>query len=156
MLPSPSTAIPCGEVNWPGARPACILPRRASTLPLDVWMLTRGPMLGQSRLISPDRPPFADIDERVAAGRHAHAVRPVQIVPLGLELAVTVEHLDPMVFPVGDIDPAIGVATDVVRDVELAGIGARLAPGRLELAVRRVFIDPRVAVAVGNVRVAAR
>src|SRR5215472_6165285 len=71
---------------------------------------------------------FADIDERVAAGRHAHAVWPVQIVPLGLELAVAVKHLDPMVLAVGDKDPAVRVAADVVRDIELPRVGSGLAP----------------------------
>src|SRR5271166_591099 len=73
-------------------------------------------------------PGLADIDERVGAGRHAHAVRPMQIIPLSFELAVAVEHLDPMVLAVGDIDPAVGVAADVVRNVELARVGAGLAP----------------------------
>src|SRR4029077_2703526 len=59
---------------------------------------------------------FADIDQRVAAGRHAHAVRPVQVIPLGFELAVTIEHLNAMVLAVGDVQPAVGVAADVVRD----------------------------------------
>src|SRR5882672_2326489 len=66
---------------------------------------------------------FADIDERVAPGRHAHAVWPVQIVPLGLEPAVAVEHLDPMVLAVGYVEPAVGIAADIVRDVELAEVG---------------------------------
>jgi len=29
---------------------------------------------------------------------------------------------------VGDIDPAIGITADIMHDVELAGIGAGLAP----------------------------
>src|SRR5438270_2307587 len=74
------------------------------------------------------RPAFANIDQRVGAGRHAHAVRPVQIVPLGFELAAAVEYLDPVVLAVGDIDPAVRVAADGVRDIELAVIGAGLAP----------------------------
>src|SRR6516164_6022339 len=65
---------------------------------------------------------FADIEERIAAGRHAHAVRPMQIVPLDLELAVSVEHLDPMVLAVGDIEPPVRVAADVVGNIELAGV----------------------------------
>src|SRR6516162_8116881 len=93
-------------------------------------------------------PALADIDERVAAGRHAHAVRPMQIVPLGLELAVAVEHLDAVVLAVGNVDPTVGVAADVVRNVELAGVGPRLAPRHQQLAVRGVFVNPRVAVAV--------
>src|SRR5205807_1914116 len=86
------------------------------------------------------RTAFTDIDERVAAGCHAHAVRSVQIVPLGFELAVAVEHLDTVIFTVGDIDPAVGVAADVVRDIELAGVGARFAPRHLELADRKSVV----------------
>jgi hypothetical protein len=33
-----------------------------------------------------------------------------------------------MVLAVGDVDPALGVGRDVVRDIELPGIGAGLAP----------------------------
>src|SRR4051812_49356453 len=41
MLPRRSTAMPCGEVNWPGAMPACSLPSRASSSWfLVVWTLT--------------------------------------------------------------------------------------------------------------------
>ena len=61
-----------------------------------------------------------------------------------------------MIFPVGDVDPAIGVTADVVRDIELAGIGAGLAPGEQELAVRAEFMDPRIAVAVRDVEIALR
>src|SRR5260370_30197272 len=90
---------------------------------------------------------FADIEERVAAGRHAHAVWPVQIVPLGFELAVAVEHLDPMVLPVVDIDPAIAVAADVVGNVGLSGIVAGLAPGPQELPIRRALMYASTVVA---------
>jgi hypothetical protein len=34
-----------------------------------------------------------------------------------------------VVLAIGDIDKAVGVGCDVVDDVELAGIGARFAPG---------------------------
>src|ERR1700687_1954334 len=54
---------------------------------------------------------------------------PVQIIPLRLVSAVAVEHLHAMVLAVRDIDPAIGVSDDVVDDIELAEIDARLAPG---------------------------
>jgi hypothetical protein len=47
--------------------------------------------------------------------------------PLRLVSAVALEHLDPVVFAVGDIDPAVGVAADVVNDVELALAGSGLA-----------------------------
>src|SRR5260370_10144831 len=69
---------------------------------------------------------FADIDQRVAAGRHAHAVWPVQVVPLGFALAVAVEHLNPVVLAVGDIEPAVGIAPDIRRYVGRARGGARL------------------------------
>src|SRR6266700_2612282 len=72
---------------------------------------------------------LADIEARRAgAGLHAKARRAVHVGPLRLVFAVAVEHLDPVVLAVGDVDPAVGVAADVVRDVELAGIGAGLAP----------------------------
>src|SRR5919198_535649 len=87
------------------------------------------------------RAAFADVDQRIASGRHAHAVRPMQIVPLGFELAVAVKYLHPVVLAIGYIEPTIGVAADIVRDVELARIGARLAPGHDQLAVGRVFVD---------------
>ena len=60
-----------------------------------------------------------------------------------------------MVLTVGDIEPDVRVAANVVRDVELAGIGAGLAPRRQQLAARRVFVDAGVAVAVGDVEVVA-
>jgi hypothetical protein len=52
----------------------------------------------------------------------------VQIFPLRLVFAIAVKDLDSMVLAVGDIDPAVGVAADIVNDVELAGAGAGLAP----------------------------
>ena len=61
-----------------------------------------------------------------------------------------------MVLAVGDIDPAVGVGGDVVHDVELAGIGAGLAPGLQQLAVRRVLVDAGIAVAVRHVDLALR
>src|SRR5262249_3911877 len=56
MLPWQSTAIPCGVVNCPGRMPPGVLPSRAKTSPFSVWMLTRGPIFGQSRLLSPCGP----------------------------------------------------------------------------------------------------
>src|SRR5947207_1737846 len=70
-------------------------------------------------------PALADIAERVTPVPEAHAVRAVQIVPLRLPFAVAVEHLHAVVLAVGDIEPALRVAADIVRDVELAGIGDR-------------------------------
>ncbi len=80
----------------------------------------------------------------------------MHVVPLRLVFAVAVEHLDAVVLAVGDIDPAIRVAAHIVGDVELAGIGAGLAPCHQQLAVGRIFVDARIAVAVGDVDLALR
>src|SRR6516162_233427 len=94
---------------------------------------------------------LADVEARVAPTLHVKAGRAVHVVPLPLVFAVAVEHLDAVVLAVGDIDPAIRVTADVVRDVELAGIGAGFAPRHQELAVRRVFVDAGIAIAVGDI-----
>src|SRR6185312_12344967 len=92
----------------------------------------------------------------LAATATAQRAGPVQIVPLRLVFAVAVEHLHAMVLAIGDIDPAIGVGRDVVHDVELPGIAARLAPGFQQLAVGRIFVHAGIAVAVGDVDLALR
>ena len=97
---------------------------------------------------------LADIRQRTLPSRHAQPARAVQVVPLRVILALPVEHLHAVVLAVGHIDPAVLVAADVVHDVECAGIGARLAPGELQLAVWRILVHARVAVAVGDVDVA--
>src|SRR5215471_16616160 len=102
------------------------------------------------------RAEFADVADWAFARRHEQAARAVQIVPLCLVLAVAVEHLHAMILPVGHIDPAIGIAGDVVRNIEFAWIRARRTPGEQQLAVRRVFVRSRVAIAVGHIDVAPR
>ena len=77
----------------------------------------------------------------------------MQVVPLRLVAAVAVENLHPVVLAVGDIDPAVRVGDDVVRDVELARIGAALAPRKQQLAVRREFVDAGIRVAVRDIDV---
>jgi hypothetical protein len=59
----------------------------------------------------------------------------VQVFPLRLVFAVAAEHLDAMVFTVRDIDPAVGVAADVVDNVELALAGSGFAPRHQQFAV---------------------
>ena len=71
-------------------------------------------------------------------------------------IAIAVEHPHAVVLAVGDIDPTIGIGADVVDDVELPRIGAGLAPGQEQFAVRRIFVDAGVAVAVGHVDLALR
>src|SRR5207237_1233147 len=113
-----------------------------------------------TRHVDVDRHVGADLSDiearRAGAGFHAQAGGAVHVVPLRLVFAVAVEYLDAVVFAVGDVDPAIRVAADVVGDVELTGIGARLAPGEQQLAIRAEFMDPGVAVAVRNIEIALR
>ena len=99
---------------------------------------------------------LADDESRLLAAAATERTGPVQIVPLRLVFAVAVEHLHAMILAVGDIDPAIGIGRDVVDDVELAGIGAGLAPAFEQFAVGRVFVDAGVAVAVGDIDLALR
>ena len=86
------------------------------------------------------------VDVEAAGTGHVH--------PLRLKLAVGIEHLHPVVLPVGHEHPAVLVGADVVGDVEAAGVGARRAPRKEVGAVGGILVHPRVAVAVGNVEVA--
>ena len=76
------------------------------------------------------------VDPLVAAGVDEQAAGTGHVLPLGLELAVLVEDLHPLVLPVGHVDPAVLVGAHIVGDVELSRSGARLAPGEEQLAVR--------------------
>src|SRR5215467_10428673 len=53
---------------------------------------------------------LTDIKNRLVPVGHAQPARAMEILPLRLVFAVTVEHLDAVVLAVGDVDPAIGVA----------------------------------------------
>src|SRR6185295_14745890 len=55
-----------------------------------------------------------------------------------------------------DVDVAVPVALDGMQDVELARVGAARAPGFHPAAVLVDLHDARIAVAVGDVRVAGR
>src|SRR5437763_1329877 len=74
--------------------------------------------------------------------------------PLAEEFAVGREDLDPLVRAVGDVELAIIVEGDRVRQMELARAVARRAPRGFELAVRGEAVHAGVAVAVGHVDVA--
>ena len=49
-------------------------------------------------------------------------------MPLGDEASIAVEHLDTVVFPVGNVDETVRIAGDIVNNVELARIGTELTP----------------------------
>src|SRR5215472_1492674 len=100
------------------------------------------------------RSDLADIADRLAAIGHVEPARPVQVLPLRLVSAVAVEYLDTMVLAIGDVDPAVGVAANVVHDIELALTRAGLSPGHQKLAVRRIFVHARVAVAIRHIDLA--
>ena len=78
---------------------------------------------------------FADVADRLMTVWHVETARTVQVLPLRLVFAVAVEHLDAMVLTVRDIEPAVGVAADVVDDVELALAGSGFAPRHQQFAV---------------------
>ena len=117
----------------------------------------RGPRLGKPRLDPRYGTDLADEAQRARARGHVQRARPMHdVAPGGLEPAVAVEHLHAVVLAVGDVDPAIGIAMDVVRQVEFALADAAFAPGGQVFPVGRVLVDLRVAVAVGHVDLALR
>ena len=79
-----------------------------------------------------------------------------EIVPLRFVLAVAVKDLHAMIFAIGDVDPTLVVAGDIVDEIELPRIGTRLAPGEQQFAVGRILVNARVGVAVGDVYIALR
>src|SRR5207248_3095742 len=91
-----------------------------------------------------------------AARRNADCLRVADILDLGLERAVVIEHLDALVAAVGGVDVALGINGDAVDAGELTGGAAALAPLLDEHAVLRELGDARVAAAVGDEDVALR
>src|ERR1700733_891555 len=113
-------------VGGPDARMLATDAREQIALVVDdrqPWPEVRVVAVGPRR-----RTEFADVADRAGAVRHEHAARAMQIVELRFVAAVAVEHLDTMVLAIGDIDPAIRIARDVMHQVELAGLRAGLAP----------------------------
>src|SRR5207247_268486 len=79
---------------------------------------------------------LADVERPAVLGPvHEEAARPVEIVPLPLVHAPAVEDLHAVVLAIRDVDEPVAVRYEVVRQVELAGVLARPAPGPEELAV---------------------
>ena len=97
---------------------------------------------------------FADDAVRTMAAGDRQGTRPVHIDDLRFVLSVPVEDLHPVVLAVGDVDPAIGVATDIVRKIEFTRPGPGLTPTLEQLAVGRKLVDGGIAIAVGDVNVA--
>ena len=61
-----------------------------------------------------------------------------------------------MIFAIGDVDPILVVAGDIVDEIELPGIGTRLAPGEQQFAVKGILVYAGVGIAVGDVDITLR
>src|SRR5262249_21278399 len=86
---------------------------------------------------------FADVADRALAGWHEQAARTVQVVPLGLVLAVAVEHLHAMVLAVGHIHPA----RSITSSASASSVGGTVEPSAFavvrfydEIELRRLRI----------------
>jgi hypothetical protein len=96
-------------------------------LPLAIDDVRRGPRFGTLRLTGMPGPssPMMKVG---CLPPQQHSAQGRADCSTASRIAVAVEHLHAVVLAVGDIDPAVGIGRDVVHDVELAGIGAGLAP----------------------------
>ena len=81
-------------------------------------------------------------------GGDADRIRCAVIGDLRLEVALGIEYLDALVFPIADVDVVLGINSDRVRQVELAGLRPTLAPGLDELPVLIEFRNPGVAIPI--------
>src|SRR4051794_2283100 len=115
------------------------------------------PKIGEPSIGAQIRTDFADEAQRTCSCCHVQRTGSMHdTAPQGLEFSVAVEHLDTIVFPVGDVKPTIRIAMNVVRQVELSFADTALPPGEHVLPVRRVLMDLGIAVPVHNVNLAFR
>src|SRR4029079_13782401 len=90
----------------------------------------------------------------VALGIEGEMRRALRIGPLLEELAVRAEDLDPGDFPVAHEHAPVGGDGDAMRQPELAGAVAGLAPRALQLPAGREHVHARIAIAVRDVDLA--
>lgn len=64
----------------------------------------------------------------------------MHVVDLRFVAPFAVKHLHAVVLAIRDINPTVGVAADIVRQVEFARTRSRPAPACQKLAVRRDFV----------------
>src|SRR5258708_20521372 len=105
----------------------------------------------QIRYLAIDRHARAELANdkiRLLAAAAMQRTGAMQIIPLRLVSAVAVEHLHAVVLTVRDIDKTIVVGCEVMDDIELAGLGARLTPGFYQFSVGGGFVDTAPAIAV--------
>src|SRR5215472_15700280 len=118
------------------------------------WSVPCFPEIRQP-LSPPNRAELPYVTELLGTARvDTQAARQRHPAPDMFELAVRCEHLHAIVVPVGDIDVAVAVGSDVVRQIELARIVARLAPRVEQTAVGRILVDLGVEITVGDEKVA--
>src|SRR5207237_1932503 len=77
------------------------------------------------------------------AARENDLRRPLDVGDLPDEATLGREHLDPIAFAIADEYGSCRIDRDPMRQHELPGSGARLAPGRKELATRREPVHAR-------------
>ena len=94
------------------------------------------PHVGEILVGGHARSEFTDVAKWVRSPIHVKSTRPVQVVPLGFVFPVGIEHLYAVILPIRDVNISILVGTDIVNEIELARLRARLAPRKEKLAVR--------------------
>jgi hypothetical protein len=77
-------------------------------------------------------------------------------MPFSFQTPLPVEDLHTVVLTVRDIDPSIGIATDVVRNIELPWPDARATPGLQQFPFGRELVHAGIAVTVRHVDVPRR
>src|SRR5688572_16613102 len=75
-------------------------------------------------------------------------------LPFAEKLPVGVKDFDALIVPIRDVDPALSVDHQVVRQSEFPGTLTSFAPLQQILSVARVLHNPSTAVAVGDVDIA--
>ena len=98
-------------------------------------------------VVNPDEEEIYEVDPN-------HPARPMEVVPLGYVFALRIEDLDSVVFAVRYVDVPVRVRADAVDEIEFPRIGTRLTPRKEQLSIRRILMDPCVAVPVGDVEFA--
>ena len=122
-----STARPCGATNWPGSSPGAHVAQLGQALAAQVVYADAGADVGIVGVHVQVGGQLADVGEVAVDVQPAGAVH---VDPLLDEGALGVKDLHAVVLAVGDVHPALRVGGDAVHQVELAGIGAVLAPGK--------------------------
>ena len=99
-----------------------------------------------------EKPALGDVQPVLVV--YEDVVGAVEERPLAQVFAPGIEDLHARVLAIGHVHQPRAVHRDAVRQDELAGTAARLAPGEQQLPVRGKLVDAGVAVAVGDVELA--